>query len=224
MLTIAIANQKGGVGKTTLACNLGAAAHLAGKRTVILDLDAQGSALDWFAAREPTSQLAGLAVVKIDVPLTRLALQTVTAGYDVAILDAPPRLGEMTRSAAVAADIVLIPVQPSPYDLWACDETFKTLADADNIRLHLGLPPVRRVLCVNRAAPRTVLARTAPASLAEIESAELAATIVHQRIAFAEAAATGESVLTTEPDSAATRELMALYGELTAGAALRSAA
>ena len=70
MLTIAVLNQKGGVGKSTLSTNLAAAAHLKGKRSLVVDLDAQGSAFDWYAARAEGSELAGLAVVKADRALS----------------------------------------------------------------------------------------------------------------------------------------------------------
>lgn len=70
MLTISVLNQKGGAGKTTLATNLAAAAHLAGRRTTLLDLDRQGSAFDWYSARKDGSKLDGLSVARADKALT----------------------------------------------------------------------------------------------------------------------------------------------------------
>lgn len=116
VLTIAVLNQKGGVGKTTIATNLAAAAWLDGRRTLLIDLDRQGLALDWYAARAEGSKLSGLAAVKVDKALAVPRFREITVGYDVVILDGPPRLGDVTRSAAVAADTVLVPVQPGPFD------------------------------------------------------------------------------------------------------------
>jgi len=206
--TIALVNQKGGVGKTTLAYHLAAAAHLDKQRTLVLDLDSQGSSLDWFAARAEQSPLYGMAVAKVDVPLTRPAFAQLSEGYDVVILDAPARLGELTRAAAVAADVVMIPLQPSPLDLWACDETLKTLNDADAIREQLGIGKVRRVAVLNRVQANTNIGRDARGA---VDFAELLDVIVHQRVSFAVAAAKGETVLTTNPGSAAATEILELY-------------
>lgn len=211
MLTIAVLNQKGGVGKTTIATNLAAAAKLAGKRTLLIDLDRQGSALDWSAVRASGSQLEGLATVKVDKALAVPRYREITDGYDVVVLDGPPRLGDMTRSAAVAADVVLVPVQPGPFDLWAASETIEVLDEADAIRAELKRGPARRVFVVNRAG-NTILAREAPAALAA--RGEVLDVVVHQRVAFAEAAAAGESVLTTEPQGLAAEEIRSLYKAL----------
>jgi len=209
MLTIAVLNQKGGVGKTTIATNLAAAARLDGRRTLLIDLDRQGSALDWSAARLVGSGLEGLATVKADKALAIQRFREITDGYDVVVLDGPPRLGDVTRSAAVAADVVLVPIQPGPFDLWAASETIDVLNDADAIRAELRRGPARRLFVVNRATMNTVLAREAPAAIAT--KGEVADVVIHQRIAFAEAAAIGESVLTTDPEGQAADEIRALY-------------
>jgi chromosome partitioning protein len=212
MLTIAVLDQKGGVGKTTLATNIAAAAKLDGRRTLLVDVDRQGSALDWSAARTEGSTLEGLGVVKADKALALQRFREITAGYDVVLLDGPPRLGEVTRSAAVAADVVLVPIQPGPFDLWASRETLDVLNEADAIRSELQRKPARRVFVVNRASTNTVLARQAPAALAE--QGEVIG-VVHQRIAFAESAATGERVLATDPAGPAADEIRALYKAIT---------
>lgn len=208
MMTIAVLNQKGGVGKTSLATNLAAAAHLEGLRTLVVDMDRQGSALDWSAARAEGSKLAGLTVVKADKALAVPRFREMARGYDVVILDGPPRIGDVTRSAACAADVVVIPVQPGPFDLWAASETLELLDAADAIREELGRRKVRRLFVLNRASTGTVLAREAPGVLKQ--HGELAG-VVHQRIAFPEASAVGESVLTVEPDGAASTEIRHLF-------------
>jgi chromosome partitioning protein len=213
MFTIAVLNQKGGVGKTTLATNLAAAAHLAKKRTLLVDLDQQGSALDWYNARQEGSLLAGLATVKVDRALALPKYKEIASGFDVVVLDGPPRLDTLTRSAAVAADLVVIPVRPGAFDLWAIEETVSTLAAADDIRAELGRRPVRRLFVINQAAANTVIARETPDALAEV--GDTAPVVIHLRVAFAEAANAGESVLTTQPAGSAAEEIQALYNFIT---------
>lgn len=208
MLTISVVNQKGGCGKTTIATSLASAAHLAGKRTLIVDMDRQGSALDWSAARAEGSQLAGLAVVKADKAMPLARLREIAKGYDVVVLDGPPRLGEVTRAACVACDVAVIPVRPGPFDLWAASETLELLDEADGIRAELNRPPARRLFVVNMAAVGTVLARQAPEAL---EAHGKLAGVVHSRIAFAEASAVGETVLTTEPEGPAAYEIAKVF-------------
>jgi chromosome partitioning protein len=197
-LTVAVLNHKGGVGKTTLAVNLAAAAHLGGERAIVVDLDTQGSALDWSAERSPGSKLDGLAVARADKALTLPRFREIVAGYDVALLDGPPRLGDITRAAAVAADLVLIPLRPGAFDWWASSETLDLLDSADAVRAELGRDPVRRMFVLNATDVRTRLARSAQEALAKV--GELAPVIIAPRIAYAEAATQGEAVLTLPPD------------------------
>jgi hypothetical protein len=142
-ITIALVSQKGGVGKTTLATNLAAAAHLEGRRTLVLDLDPQGSSLDWSAARSEGSKLDGLAVAKTDRALTVPRFRELSQGYDVVILDAAPRMNDLTRAAVVAADIAVVPLRPSGLDYWASAETVAALDSADAVREQLRAYPGR---------------------------------------------------------------------------------
>jgi chromosome partitioning protein len=214
MLVIALLQLKGGSGRTTLSTNLAAAAHLANLRTLIVDLDKQGSALDWAAARVDGSKLNGLAVVKADRALSLPRFKEIARGYDVVILDGPPRLGDVTQAAAVCADVVLTPVRPGAFDFWAVGETAEFLEQADAVRDQLGRKPVRRVLVVNMAIVGSRLAEEAPTALKEVGQV---VGVIHNRIAFADAAARGESVLTTAPSSQAADEITALWRALKKG-------
>lgn len=198
---VAVVQQKGGAGKTTLAVNLAAAAHLEGARTLLIDLDSQGSASDWSAARTEGSRLEGLTVIKADRALVLPRFREMSRGYECIILDGPARLGNITQSAAVACDVVLMPVQPGPFDLWALTETIDAINMADTIREQLRLAPVKRLFAITCASRGTQLAREAEVELRE--AGAVLAGVVHRRVAFPKTASNGDAVVTTSSSEAA---------------------
>lgn len=206
---IAVLNQKGGVGKTTLATNLAAAAYLAGKKTLILDLDSQGSALDWYHARSEESKLAGLATLRADRALAASKIRSIGTGFDQVFIDGPPRLGKVTRSAATAADLAVIPVKPGAYDLWALQETLATLDEADATRGDLGIAPLPRVFVLTQAVPRTNVMKAAPKALGAMGT--VSPVVVHSRVIYPESASRGESVLSGDANGPGAVEIKELY-------------
>jgi chromosome partitioning protein len=215
VMNLAVINQKGGVGKSTLATNLAAAAHLAGRRTLMLDLDRQGSGWDWFKARETGSRLDGLAVDRADRALDLPRFRKLSRGYDVVVCDGPPRLDDVARAAAVAVDVVLVPLQGGAFDWWASAETFALLDKADEVRAELNRPKVRRIFVLN-GTRNTKLHRHALEAIEGV-GGELAPVVIGNRVAFAEAAIKGESVLTVRPKSLAAQEIRRLYAVLCEG-------
>jgi chromosome partitioning protein len=208
--SIAVLNQKGGVGKSMVSQNLAAAAHLAGHRTILLDLDSQGTSWDWFARREATSRLRGLVVQKVDRVLTQALLDDLTRGFDVAVFDGPPAIGKVTQAAAVASDVILIPLRAGPAEWWAAATTVETLDHADAIREQLGLPPVRRVWMLNETDGRVKEAQFIEQALRDAQL-ELLPVRWASRVAYNRARGIGEATVTNEPDGAAAREVLALY-------------
>ena len=207
---VATLNQKGGVGKTMLTVNLAAAAHLTGRRVLLLDLDTQGSAFEWFGERGETSKLAGLAVAQAPKALSLQKLEALAWGYDVVLLDGPARLEDITRAAAVAADVVVIPLEAGCFDWWATRGTRSLLEEADDVRAVMGRGPVRRVFALNAVpAQRSNLKRDAIEAITSLEGR--APVVISNRDAFKLAAHRGESVLTLEPSSAAAAEIQMLY-------------
>ena len=152
-MIVALLNQKGGVGKTTLATHIAGELAMRGQSVILLDADPQGSAL-------------------------------------------------------LAAERVLIPVQPSPYDLWASAEMVALIREAQVFR-----PALRSAFVINRRVSTTVIGREARSALTEQPLPALHAE-VHQRIVFADSVAAGRLARETAPDSSAAREITALVDEL----------
>ena len=152
-MIVALLNQKGGVGKTTLATHIAGELALRGQQVILLDADPQGSAL-------------------------------------------------------LAADRVLVPVQPSPYDLWASAEMVALVREAQVFR-----PRLAAAFVINRRVSTTVIGREARSALAEQPLPSLQSEI-HQRIVFADSVAAGQLARELAPDSAAAREITTLTDEL----------
>lgn len=204
-MIIGVLNQKGGVGKTTLAVNIAAALARTGKRVLLIDADPQGSALDWAAAREGDPLFA---VVGLPKPSIHKELALVGEGYDVVVIDGPPRVTDLARSAIMASDVVLIPVQPSPYDIWAADEVVKLIQEASVFKENL-----KSVFVINRKIANTAIGRDVREALEAYDLPTLEASIV-QRVAFAEAAAVGKAIYEQDRDGVASQEIEAVVSEL----------
>jgi chromosome partitioning protein len=202
-VVITVAQQKGGTGKTTLAANL-AAAFAPSRRVALLDIDPQKSLGRWHSLRRARlGQAAALAFSDISGWRLPAELERLRRDHDVVLIDSPPQLDTDARVAVRAADLVLVPIQPSMPDVWAAEGTLKLAAD-ERRRAHLMF---------NRAPPASRLRDAIATDLADRRLPLLRSTLGN-RAGFAHAFAAGLGVTEAAPRSTAATELRALLAEL----------
>ena len=204
-MIISVQNQKGGVGKTTLAIHISHVLSTSKKRVLLIDADPQGSSRDWAAAREDEPPFS---VVGLDRPTIHRDLPKLADGYDHVVIDGSPRVTDLARSAIVAADLVVIPIQPSPYDVWAAQEVINLISEASVFKESL-----KSVFVINRKIVNTAIGRDVVEALKGYEI-PVAKTGICQRVAFAESAASGQTVMKLNNKSSASKEIKALVKEL----------
>ena len=204
-MIIGLLNQKGGVGKTTLSVNLAASLARTGARLLLIDADPQGSALDWAAARGEESLFSVIGFPRATI---HKEIGKIGQGYDHVIIDGPPRVTDLARSAIMASDVVLIPVQPSPYDIWSVDEIVKLTEEA---RVYRDNQKVTFV--INRKIANSIIGRDVREALANYSIPTMTAAVT-QRVIYAEAVAQGQAVYELDPNGPAAAEIEAVTNEL----------
>lgn len=205
-MRIAFVNQKGGVGKSTLAINVAGRMAQQGLKVLFVDADPQSSALDWAAIRDGESPFTMVGMPK---PLIHKELPKLEEGYSHVVIDCPPSVLQVTQSAVGASDVVIVPVQPSPFDVWAAEALLQVIDDASAVLN----PNLKTVFAINRKVVNTAIGRDIVSSLEEYGKPVLS-THVCQRITFAESVAVGKTVFELDENSAASAEIGALTKEI----------
>ncbi|MGO9818229.1 MAG: ParA family partition ATPase [Acidocella sp.] len=200
---IAVAQQKGGAGKTMLAAQFAVA--LAGDgRVALLDIDPQGSLTVWGKLRDAAAKAAHHVPVET-VSGWRLAneLEKLRTAYDYVLIDTPPVIDSDARRAIRAADIVLIPMNPAPPDLWAAEGTLKLAAEEKR----------KTALVFNRAPAASRLRKRLEAEIAA-RGLTLLSVALANRAGYANAFADGLGVTEAGPTTQAAEELRAAAAAL----------
>lgn len=201
---VTVAQQKGGAGKTTLLVQLATALAAEGRKVAVVDIDPQATLTGWMRIREhearsvPELRFAMVGGWRLGVELDRL-----TREVELVLVDTPPHAETEAKGAVRRADLVLVPCQPSPADIWASRATFDLAAkEARPARLvWMRVPPRGRAVEEARAA----VARTGwPVAAAELAN----------RQAYVGSFAKGLGVVEAEPKGAAAQEVRALVREL----------
>lgn len=207
MKILAVLNEKGGVGKTTIATNLARGLQLMGQSAIIIDSDPQGSARDWYAAAKEDNTLP--PVVGMDRPPLFKNLKHVAQEFAWAVIDGSPRVEELSVASIKVADLVLIPVQPSPYDIWATE----SLVDLVKTRQELTNGKPAAAFLISRQIVGTKLASEIREAL-EGYQLPILKSLTSQRVLYAQSAARGSTVLDDEPGGAAAEEIRMLVEEV----------
>jgi chromosome partitioning protein len=184
MPVIALVGNKGGAGKTTLSVNI-AAGIARDRNTAVLDADPQGSSLQWRAFTDDDS---ALSVYEAGDDLSG-QIHELKGQYDCLVIDCPPSVhAPQTNTVLRACDIALIPVQPSPVDLWATVHTERAIDEARQVN-----PALRAMLILNQLETRTTLSRLVREAAEEIEL-PVAKTGIRRRAIYRATALEGKSV------------------------------
>ncbi|MGE5629662.1 MAG: ParA family partition ATPase [Caulobacteraceae bacterium] len=208
MKVISVVNQKGGVGKSTIACNLAVNAVFDGKRALLIDADPQGSSLSFRAIRQSDD----IKAVSITQPTIHKDINDFS-NFDVVIVDAGGRDNTLFRSAVTAASkgILLIPVLPSQYDIWAAEDTFKVLKEA---RIYVD---IQAYAVFNQTIQNTTVSKEAREALEELAAEsdiKLINTVLYSRVDYKKSISQGMGVIEYQPKGKAADEISSLYSEI----------
>jgi chromosome partitioning protein len=202
-MVISLINQKGGVGKTTTAINLAGGIALRNLAVLLVDTDPQGSVLQWQSTIKD-NEFEVMQLIATDLQAEIKGLQR---KFDHIVVDSPPALLRTTRTIAFSSDLAIVPIAPSPLDIWSSRETIQVLME---VRKKSRLSTK---LLVYRKIPGTRLAAEARDAI-NAYGLDVFSTEISQRIAFVESMISGVSVFKYAPRSVAADEIRSLCNEI----------
>lgn len=188
-MILVVANTKGGVGKTTLAVNLAVWQAKAGRDVLLIDGDEQATAMAFTELRAAEFGVPGYTAVALQGAALRTQVRQLAARYAEIVIDVGGRDTSSLRAALSVADVVLIPVQPRSYDVWAIDQMSALIAEMRAVH------DFRAVTVLNAADPQGKDNEDAAAALRQIDGLEHCPVIIVRRKAFPNAGTSGKSVL-----------------------------
>jgi chromosome partitioning protein len=187
MKIIAVLNEKGGTGKSTLSTNIATALHRAGKKVVLVDADPQGTSRDWREASPPDADLP--PVVALDRPQMLVGSLPTLSANDFVIIDGPAKAGDMAASIVRVAHVALIVIQPSGADIWASAATVKLIRS----KIDVG-GSIDAAFLVNRTSGSTKLTKQMLTGEWNEYGIDQLDSTIGNRVAFAQALTDGISV------------------------------
>jgi len=210
-MILAVANTKGGVGKTTLAVNIAIERATRGRRDVLLvDADDQATATDFTAQREQHRGSTGYAAIQLSGAAVRSQVMAMASKFGEVVIDVGGRDTTALRAALTVANVALIPFQPRSFDVWAMEKITGLVTEARLVNSAL-----RALAIVSCADPMGDDNREAAAAMADNTEVELISVMIGRRKAFPNAASLGLSVLEMpRPDGKACNELKLLADRL----------
>lgn len=206
IVILVLANTKGGVGKSTLAINIAIIRSLGGADVLLVDGDEQRTALDFTELREQVIGTAGYTAVALQGGGLRTQVRQLASKYDEIVIDVGGRDTGSLRAALTVAHVVLIPVQPRSFDVWAVGQMAELVREAREINEDL-----RALVVLNAADPQGHDNEEAAEAIREIAGLELLEQLIGRRKAFPNAASAGRSVVEHSPrDPKACEEIQAV--------------
>ena len=206
-MIISIVNQKGGVGKTTIAINLAASLARKNLSMVLIDADPQGSAIQWHAVENNQA----FDILHHPDTLNKTDIEELAQNYDYVVIDAPPAISDITRAILAFTDLAVVPLTPSSLDVWSCSGTVEMIKEIQQFKPNLDVK-----LLINRKIPGTRVGREAR-EMVRVFDLDILASELCQRVAFIDAMTSGVSVMQYAPSSKAAKEVESLCEEIVTG-------
>lgn len=203
-MIITFLNQKGGVGKTTLAINVAAALAAQSRTVLLVDADEQRSAVFWSSTRADMI----FDIVALTQPNMAIEVMKRAENYDFIVIDGPPRAADVARSCIIASDFVALPIEPSGLSTWAADLTIRQIYEAQQTK-----PDLRCGFVISRKIGNTVIGREIRNMVGD-SGIPILDSAISNRIAFTESLTMGKTIFEYEPLGPASLEITQLTNEI----------
>ena len=198
---------KGGVGKTTISTNVAFDLTQRGYKVLLVDADPQLSVLSWADIRETPLPFSVMGMPKTAMK-EELPKMKINGNFDFIVIDGAPRMTDLARAAIISSDFIIMPMQPSGYDLWATNELIQMVEEAKIYKSNLITAVV-----LNRVVGNTILAREMTKNMQE-NNWQFFDTNIHQRQLYSLAATQGLTVFDVDSKSESAKEISKFTDEL----------